>query len=191
MKKILLVLVMIVILFVIIDRLVLKDMGKVDKTNQSETYDKMENPDLVPVGLDSEEKAPAFSLQTLTGETVALEDYRGKKILLNFWATWCPPCKEEMPDMQKFYEEYKDADFIILAVNVTTTEKNIENITSFVQDYQLTFPIILDEKGEVAHQYELLSYPTSYFIDSDGIIRNKIVGTLSKEVMYREMMLLP
>lgn len=191
MKKILLVIGIIVILLFLLEFTVLKDKKLDNQSNQSETYERMENPDLVPLGLDPEERAPSFTIQTLTGETVSLEDFRGKRILLNFWATWCPPCKEEMPDMQTLYNEFKDQDFVVLAVNVTITEKSSEVVTKFVEDYDLNFPILMDEKGEVAHQYEILSYPTSFFIDSDGIIRKKIVGGLSKKVMQSEMSLLP
>lgn len=191
MKKILLVIGIIVILLFLLEFTVLKDKKLDNQSNQSETYERMENPDLVPLGLDPEERAPSFTIQTLTGETVSLEDFRGKRILLNFWATWCPPCKEEMPDMQTLYNEFKDQDFVVLAVNVTITEKSSEAVTKFVEDYDLNFPILMDEKGEVAHQYEILSYPTSFFIDSDGIIRKKIVGGLSKKVMQSEMSLLP
>lgn len=191
MKKFLIVAAVIAVVLFIIDKTVLKDNGLVEKTIQVDQYEKHENPENLPVGLKKDHRAPTFSIKTLAGETVSLEDYKGKKILLNFWATWCPPCKAEMPDMEELYNEYKDEDFVVLAVNATISEKSRKDVESFVNDYQLTFPILLDEKGTVAAEYEILSYPSTYFIDSDGVVRNKIVGALSKELMYKEMIQLP
>lgn len=191
MKKFLLIFVSIIILLVIIDRTILKKNSGNNDSIQSAKYERMENPESLPVGLKIEERAPSFSLMTLEGKEVTLEDFRGKKILLNFWATWCPPCKEEMPDMEALYEEYKEDDFVVLAVNVTITEKNREDVHKFAEEYKLSFPILMDESGKVASQYDILSYPTSYFIDSDGVVRAKIVGGIKKEVMYKEMILLP
>ncbi|MGG0716885.1 TlpA disulfide reductase family protein [Robertmurraya massiliosenegalensis] len=191
MKKFLLIFVSIIILLVIIDRTILKKNSGENDSIQSAQYERMEDLESLPVGLKIEERAPSFSLTTLDGKEVTLEDFLGKKILLNFWATWCPPCKEEMPDMQELYVEHKEDDFVVLAVNVTITEKNRDDVNKFVEEYELTFPILMDESGKVANQYEILSYPTSYFIDSDGVVRAKIVGGLSKEVMFKEMILLP
>lgn len=191
MKKIGLAIGIIVIFLFILDQTIFKDKGLNHESKQSSTYPKVEDQASVPIGLDEDEKAPSFTIQTIDGKEVSLEQFRGKKILLNFWATWCPPCKKEMPEMQKFYEEYESKDYLVLAVNVTVAEKTSKAVSSFVDDYGLTFPVLMDEKGEVAHQFEILSYPTSYFIDSDGIIRKKIVGGLSKEMLYREMSLLP
>lgn len=191
MKKFLFIIASIVILLFIIDRTILKQSNDDSDKVSREQYEKMEDPDSLPVGLKKEERAPSITITTLDGEDVTLEDYRGKKILLNFWATWCPPCRKEMPDMQRLYEENHDDDFIVLAVNMTNTEKKRSDVARFVEQYQLSFPILMDENGKVAQQYEILSYPTSFFIDSDGVIRGKIVGEMSKEMMYKEIILLP
>ncbi|TKC19562.1 TlpA disulfide reductase family protein [Robertmurraya kyonggiensis] len=191
MKKILLIVAIIIGFLFIIDMTLLKENGLVENTTNEEKYDKLENPNDLPVGLDIEERPPFFELTTLAGEKISSEELKGKRVLLNFWATWCPPCKEEMPDMQKMYEEYKDEDVVVVGVNVTSTEKNREDVQEFAQKHQLTFPILMDEIGEVTHQYEILSFPTTYFIDSDGVIRSKVIGALSKEKMYAEMNLLP
>lgn len=191
MKKFLLIFASIVILLVIIERTILKNNHDMNDQLLHDQYERMENPDALPVGLKVEERAPSFALVTLEGEEVTLEDFRGKKILLNFWATWCPPCKEEMPYMQELFEDYKKDDFVVLAVNVTITEKNRDDVDKFITEHELSFPILMDESGKVARQYEVLSYPTSYFIDSDGVIRAKIVGGVSKEMMYKEMIQLP
>ncbi|RTR31041.1 redoxin domain-containing protein [Robertmurraya yapensis] len=191
MKKILLIVAIIIGFLFIMDMTILKDNGLVENTANNEKYEKIEKPNDLPVGLEVEERAPSFELTTLDGEKITSEDLKGKRVLLNFWATWCPPCKEEMPDMQKLYEEYKDEDVVVVGVNVTSTEKNREDVEKFVKEYQLTFPILMDEIGEVTHQFEILSFPTTYFIDSDGVIRSKVIGALSKEKMYAEMNLLP
>lgn len=191
MKKILLIVAIIIGFLFIMDMTLLKDNGLVENTANNEKYEKIENPNDLPVGLEVEERAPSFELTTLDGEKISSDDLKGKKVLLNFWATWCPPCKEEMPDMQNLYEEYKDEDVAVVGVNVTSTEKNREDVEKFVKEYQLTFPILMDEIGEVTHQFEILSFPTTYFIDSDGVIRSKVIGALSKEKMYAEMNLLP
>lgn len=135
------------------------------------------------IGLQEGNKAPNFGLKTLDGQEVKLSDMVGKKVILNFWATWCPPCKAEMPHMQEFYEEQKNNQVTILAVNLTTSEKSSDNIGSFVKDYGLTFPIVLDSEGQVGQTYQAVTIPTSYIIDTKGVIRKKIVGPMDKEMM--------
>lgn len=190
MKKILLVIAVIVGLLVIIDQTVLK-RDFVDPNSKVEKYQRLANPENLPVGLKVDHRAPVFTLKDLNGKVVSLEDFKGKKILLNFWATWCPPCRDEMPDMQELYQEYKNEDFVVLAVNMVNTEKNTAVVEEFVKEFQLSFPILMDEYGETSYRYEVLSYPTSYFIDSDGIIRSKVIGALNKNYMYEEMIRLP
>lgn len=119
--------------------------------------------------------APGFSLQTTEGETISLSDYRGQAVLLNLWATWCPPCRAEMPAIQKMYEKYKDQGFIVLAINMTYQDTPTA-VEPFVQEYGLTFPILLEPNGDTAAQYELRSLPSSFFIDRNGIIQEVIIG---------------
>jgi thiol-disulfide isomerase/thioredoxin len=128
-------------------------------------------------------EAPDFELTTLDGKTIKLSDYRGKKVILNFWATWCPPCKAEMPHMQNFYEENKDKGVEILAVNLTNMDKGIDDIQTFVKDYSLTFPIPLDEEGVAGTTYQAFTIPTSYILDEKGIITKKIVGPMDENMM--------
>lgn len=129
-------------------------------------------------GIAIGEKAPDFELETLTGDTVKLSDYRGKKVMLNFWATWCPPCKEEMPDMEQLYQENGE-EVVILAVNIDPQL----NVQKFVSEMGITFPVLLDEKDEVNTKYQVLTIPTTYFIDKQGIIRNKYLSAMTKELM--------
>lgn len=134
-------------------------------------------------GVEIGKIAPDFELVTLKGESVKLSDYKGKKVILNFWATWCPPCKAEMPHMQKFYEENKEDGIDILAVNLTDMDNGKKSIESFVKDYELTFEIPLDQKGVIGRQYQAFTIPTSYMIDTKGVISNKIVGPMDEEMM--------
>lgn len=119
--------------------------------------------------------APGFALEMMNQEkAVNLSDYKGKVVLLNFWASWCFPCRKEMPSMQELYQIYKDRDFEILAVNMDKYSK--EKVVSFVSNYGLTFPILLDRELKTALIYEVRSIPTSYIIDKNGIIKDKIIG---------------
>ena len=119
--------------------------------------------------------APDFSLPDLEGKTRQLSDYRGKVVFLNFWATWCKPCKEEMPSMQLMWENFKSEDFVILAVSMdrVTTKKDIP---PFVENMKLTFPILTDSWGQTDKRYKLMGVPETYIIDQDGILREKIIG---------------
>lgn len=132
-----------------------------------------------PVGIRKGEQAPDFELDTLAGEKVKLSAYRGQKVILNFWATWCPPCRVEMPDLQEFHQDYQQQGVIILGVNLTATEKDPESVMEFVQREGVTFPILLDVTREVAKGYQAISIPTSYFIDEQGIIRQKVIGPVT------------
>lgn len=127
--------------------------------------------------------APDFKLTTLEGKTAHLSDYKGKKVILNFWATWCPPCKAEMPHMQNFYENNKDNGIEVLTVNLTNMEKSKSDIEKFVKDYSLSFAVLLDEEGTIGMQYQAFTIPTSYIIDSNGIISKKIVGPMDEDMM--------
>lgn len=126
------------------------------------------------------QRAPDFAVYDLEGRVVQLSDYRGTKpVFLNFWATWCPPCKREMPTMQQFYAERGD-EVEILAVNFLEHRPLVE---PFVDELGLDFPILMDVTGEVSGRYNVWSYPTSLFIDKDGIVRGRFVGELSYEMM--------
>lgn len=127
--------------------------------------------------------APDFELATLNGDSIKLSDYRGKKVILNLWATWCPPCKAEMPHMQNFYEKNKNKGIEIVAVNLTSMDKGKTEIQNFVDEYGLTFEIPLDQDGTIGMQYQAFSIPTSYIIDSNGVITKKIVGPMDESMM--------
>jgi len=136
-------------------------------------------------GLEKGKAPPDFEVKTLDGQSVKLSDFKGKKVLLNFWASWCPPCKAEMPHMQNFYEDYaEDKKVEILAVNLTDQEYGgIEDAREFVEAYGLTFPIPTDVDGNLGETYEILTIPTTYVIDTAGLIKQKIVGPMDEQMM--------
>ena len=136
-------------------------------------------------GLDVGDEAPDFELTSLTGETVKLSDYKGKTVMLNFWASWCPPCRVEMPHMETYYQEYKDEENIeILAVNMTSLERGSkEKVGEFVSEHRLTFPILMDEEGSVKDLYKVMVYPTTYIVNPEGIITDKVMIPLDVEVI--------
>ena len=132
------------------------------------------------------EPAPDFTLTTLEGKEVSLSDYKGKKVILNFWATWCPPCKAEMPHMQEYYEQYHEKENVeMLAVNLSTIDNGKEAVEKFAEEYGLTFPIPLDEEGTQGTVYQAQTIPTSFMVDTNGIIQHKIIGPMNKEMMIQ------
>ncbi|HLR69389.1 TlpA family protein disulfide reductase [Virgibacillus alimentarius] len=136
------------------------------------------------VGLDKGQLAPNFELTTLDGEKVKLSDFKGEKVFLNFWATWCPPCRAEMPDLQKLHE---NKDVKILAVNLTQTESDPDKIQAFMDKLDLTFTVPLDKQSTVGNQYQIQPIPTTFMIDSNGRIQNKAFGALNYEMMVQEV----
>ncbi|MDQ0197922.1 peroxiredoxin family protein [Neobacillus ginsengisoli] len=161
-----------------------------DQNSKINTESHIEKPSISAISKDAEKlgiqkgnMAPDFKLTTINGDDAKLSNYKGKKVILNFWATWCPPCKAEMPNIEEYYKENKDKNVIVLAVNLTTAEKNKDNIQQFIKDHGLTFPVLLDEKGNAGNLYQAFTIPTSYFIDIKGIVQQKIVGPMSKETI--------
>lgn len=136
-------------------------------------------------GLKKGQLAPDFQLMDLQGNEASLSDYRGKKVIMNFWASWCPPCRVEMPHMEKIHQDYKDEDIVILSVNLTSTESSDDRAGAFVSEHGLTFPVLLDEQGNVQQQYKIRSYPTTVFVQSDGTIHERIQGAIDYDGMQR------
>lgn len=159
------------------------DLNQDDQRAANEQIDSATTEDLQKSGLQIGESAPDFTLTNLQGESMSLSDYRGNKVILNFWASWCGPCRSEMPDMQKFYEAKQDENIEILAVNLTHFERQREHVEKFVEEFGITFPIPLDEENQQYETYEVLTIPTTFFIDEKGIIQQKHVGPMSYEFM--------
>ncbi len=119
--------------------------------------------------------APDFELENLDGETVRLSDFRGQPVLINFWATWCGPCRVEMPDIQARHEKYAP-DLVILAVDFDEPK---ETVQFFVDELELTFPILLDPGGKIQQLYLVRGYPSSYFVDREGLIQVVQIGVMT------------
>ena len=118
-----------------------------------------------------------FTIESLGGFPVSLNDYEGQVIVMNFWATWCPPCRAEMPDINNFYEAYRDEGLVVLAIN---EEEPAETVRPFIQANNFTFPVLLDSEGRVAQQYSTRSYPTTFVIDRNGVIQHVQTGQISE-----------
>ena len=137
------------------------------------------------IGLEEGNLPPDFDLTTMSGDQVNLADLKGKKVILNFWASWCGPCKAEMPHMEEYYKKNKEsANVEILAVNMTNTERRgLKGIEEFIDDYGLTFPIPLDNDGKVEKAYEIVSIPTTFMLGTSGEIVHKFVGPMDEKMM--------
>ena len=121
--------------------------------------------------------APELTLTDLAGNTVSLKDHLGSVVLVNLWATWCPPCQEEMPTLHAFYEKYKDEGFVLLAID---QEEILAVVEPFVNEYGLSFPIWLDEDYQAQRVFNTMNLPSSYVIDRNGTVRLMWIGGISK-----------
>ena len=129
--------------------------------------------DLAP--LPKPTPAPAFTLQDGDGNSVSLADYKGKVVLLNFWGTWCPPCRHEMPSIERVYKHLHKKGFVVLAINQTETPDDVFIFTSQLP-VEPTFKILYDKKSDVAGKYGVVGLPTSLLIDKHGMIRYRAIG---------------
>lgn len=132
--------------------------------------------------IEVEFQAPELSLKTIYGEQQSLADYRGKVVLVNNWATWCPPCTAEMPELQAFYEDYSDDGLVIVAVDAGDPPTDV---TAFVESNGLTFPVWLDPGKQALRAFNNLSLPSSYVIDAGGTVRLAWTGAISHGMLER------
>lgn len=127
--------------------------------------------------------APDFTLRDTGGREVRLSDLRGKKVLVNFWTTWCGYCKEEMPLLQKFHDENGGGSWRVLTINITSSEKSVSQVLDYIKSNNYTFPVLLDEKGSVASLYRVSSIPASFILNEKGeVIKTKIGAFTAKEI---------
>lgn len=126
--------------------------------------------------------APDVSITDLDGNPVSFADYRGKVILYNAWATWCPPCKEEMPVLQAYYNDHKDQGFVIIAVE---DGQPVEEVRNFVNEYHLSFPVWPDLKWVATTAFKIENLPTSYIIDRDGVARLTWTGAVTRDMLEK------
>ena len=136
---------------------------------------------------DKTMEALGFTLTDQYGEVHTLSDYKGKTVFLNFWATWCPPCRAEMPDIQKLYEEYgnNEEDLIILGIAAPNLgrEGDEDSIKSFLKENGYTYPVVMDPVGEIFNIYGITAFPTTFMIDKEGNIFGYVPGQLTEDVM--------
>ena len=123
-----------------------------------------------------------FALSDLQGDQALLSSFQGKKVMLNFWATWCGPCRLEIPHMVALYEDLRDEGFEIVAINM---REDTAKVANFVSEFEMEFPILLDITGQVSSAYYIRAIPTSLFLDEHGVIQAIHVGTLTKETLHK------
>ena len=143
-------------------------------------------PPPIPEGVTVGYRAPDFELQTLDGQTVKLSALRGKPVLVNFWATWCPPCKAEMPYLQQINDEWKDKGLILLAIDLIGTKSGTvtetpDVVRKFMADYNLSMIVPLDDGLKTAKAYAVTAIPSTFLIDIDGVIRYKKIGAFANK----------
>ena len=138
--------------------------------------------DLMPVGMQVQAKegalAPDFLLETLEGNDLRLSDFRGQPVVVNFWATWCTSCREEIPQLVVAYDRFRDDGLEIIAVDLQESDSIVR---SYAQDFGMEFPIVMDRDGRVADRYRLLGVPTTFFIDREGLVRSVFTGPFLEE----------
>jgi thiol-disulfide isomerase/thioredoxin len=143
------------------------------------------------VGVNVGELAPDFTLVDLDGNQVSLSDFRGKTVFVNFWATWCPPCRAEMPEIEAVYQEHKDKGVVVIGVNILVSEilrgYDENDVLQYVQQGGYSWTFVLDTTGEVAASYNITAIPTIFFIDKDGIIQAVNIGAMSKRAMESKL----
>jgi len=120
--------------------------------------------------------APDFTLSDLAGKPVSLADFRGKVVIVNFWATWCPPCRAEMPSMELLHRELADEGLVLLAVNIEKTGR--QTVPGFLATSPHSFPVLFDDKEEVQKRYGVYKFPESFIVRKDGVIDDKVIGAI-------------
>jgi peroxiredoxin len=138
----------------------------------------LQSPERVPALIAPGNPAPNFELMTLNGETAVLDDHAGDVVLINFWATWCPPCKAEMPAINAYYEANQEKGLTVLGVNA---QEDRATVSKFIAANGFTFPILLDSVGDVARQFQVNSYPTTIVVDRHGTIQTIHNGLITAE----------
>lgn len=117
--------------------------------------------------------APLFELKDLSDRKVSLSEFKGKVVLINFWATWCIPCREEMPSLNKLFNRFKERGLTVLGISINSSKRSIQG---FLKEVPLSFPILLDSNGKVSRDYKVFAYPTTILIDREGRLREKFIG---------------
>ncbi|MEK5391268.1 MULTISPECIES: TlpA family protein disulfide reductase [Heyndrickxia] len=151
-----------------------ENLSRNENINTGKKQD-VQEADISSIGLSIGQKAPNIKAVALNGKSIDLSAFKGKKVILNFWAAWCPPCKEELPELVKFYNEHH-SDVELIGINI---ESSKAQVMDFMKKYDITYPIIMDNKETISNQYEIQPIPTTYVIDEKGMIMNKQIGAVT------------
>ena len=178
-KKIIWIVVIVAVIWIAVSYFYKTDSGMTGNEKSKETTGKVEESPQVNA------KAPAFKLQSLKGKTFSVADAKGKPLVINFWNSWCGPCKEETPELVKLYKKYKGK-FQIYGVNITSNDKKAA-VKLFSEDYHMNYPILMDKSGDVADAYRVQAMPTTFFVNKNGIIVAKLVGYQGPGVMTKKV----
>jgi thiol-disulfide isomerase/thioredoxin len=143
-------------------------------------------PTAEPIGrfLAAGSPAPSFTLKTLDGGRVSLSDYTGRPVFINFWATWCGPCRTEMPEIVAAYEAHKGEGLAVLAVDATQLDI-VDDVRAFAQQFKMPFPVLLDEDNVVNEAYSIIGLPTSVFVDAEGQVSGVNIGPMTSDVIEK------
>jgi thiol-disulfide isomerase/thioredoxin len=135
-------------------------------------------------GMNVGEPVPNFTLVDLEGNQISLGDFRGKTVFVNFWTTWCPPCRAEMPEIEAIHQEYKDKDVVVIGIAIMEPE---DVVRQYVEQGSYSWTFVLDDSGKVASDYRVTVIPTSFFIDQAGIIQAANIGGMAKQAMENKL----
>lgn len=169
---------MLIVLFLIL-ALVWNIFGKQKETDYGITDE--------GTGLEVGDTPPQFTLQNLEGEDINLSDFKGRKVILNFWATWCEPCREEMPLFDQIDKAHDDV--IVLAVNMAHQDSGVEKVQQFMKKQGIAFPVVRDETGDVSKAYKVVNIPSTYFLDEQGNIQSKALGVVDETSLVQHLKL--
>lgn len=157
-----------------------QDEQQATSDTMSTQKENQEKEEVLEEGNNSGQMAYEFEAEDMDGNLVKLSDYRGKKVFLNFWASWCPPCKVEMPHLKEF--SITQDDVVVLGVNVTTSETDLANAQMFLDEFDVDYTNLYGTQ-KMFNLYRVQSLPTSYIIDSQGMIQERIVGPVTQEIL--------
>ncbi len=133
---------------------------------------------------DPGQPAPDFTIHLPDGSSAHLSDYRGRPVVLNFWATWCPPCRQEMPALVEAFETHQEDGLVVIAINES---EGHELVSAFVAEFGMTMPVVIDPQGEVMRAYKTQSLPSSFFIDPNGMVRVRWLGFLTPNALEQNL----
>jgi peroxiredoxin len=127
-------------------------------------------------GVEVGDRVPDYAASDLAGATVSFEDHLGEVVLVNVWATWCGPCRVEMPSIQAAHERYRDRGFTVLAISIDAGPGYREKVTEFTEEYELDFPILLDPEGRIGRIFQTVGVPETFVLDREGRIAKRLIG---------------